>query len=866
MANKNEIIVKVGKKSKLKFSHSKVYRAITANELIKLSDIHNECNIVIIENIDMHEQETIKQFAIDFKNRNSKNTVLFFLPENDDITSGIADELDYDIVMTLADLYNIIYKMYDINVSTFIADKQRINSANIEESMPDGITDIFGETIEEEMDKVDNFVDNANIDGNNTVDNEYTNKEVISNTEIDNTNIIEKTQTSTNEVEATIQDNSQNDKVQVNIWKDDDTEDIQSTTSSNESETISSLEMQLRDAKYDYNIILKDMQEANNRIVSLENVIRVIKEEKQEMIDRFNSIVEQTEVIEDPISLAQYEGLKNSIENNENKIKELTKTIEKLKSSLEEKSSIIEDKDKSIENLNLSVTNLKESLQNINDSIESGEIHKEILSEYIEKLEILEETNKKLQEIVSNLTDEKNSLINKTAEETKSLREEVENTEIEINTLKNEKESLEVEIERLESELKKHKDIVDRQSNEMQMLKSNAITKADEVNEVNKQLKSTNAKLEKQLSDLKSKYNKKNAQYNSLVESYGISDDGASIVMETNKSLEVLIKNLQEQLASKVDEIKELREKEADKENENQKYKVQCKQLQDTLKNISSGMNIGSVQTTNVNTVEVKSVQPINYSEQSQIITVFGSGSFGITTTAMSLAYKLGMTSKVVYIDFDLVTPKADAWFSRLPLCKNVPGIDMQDRRMTGLGIFYERGFNFFKSNFSNIINNCGKTRGGEIDYLSGVYYRVDSNKLASADYSSLFDFLSKQYNYIVIDLGKLGCSDIGDSLIKAISDIASRNVVVTTNDRFEIRNFKTKIIDNKININNISWLLNMCESTIVDNKIKQIIHPAKYGLIIKDAALQGKREKFTHTKLNKDRLELFINSVVFSD
>lgn len=863
MANKNEIIVKVGNRSKLKFSHSKVYRAITANELIRLSDIHNDCNIVIIESIDVQEQEIIKQFAIDFKNKDSKNTVLFFLPEEDDITSGIADELAYDIVLTLADLYNIIYKTYDINVSTLIADKQRINSANIEEAMPEGITDIFGEMVEDEKRDIENFVaneDNINIETGSSSEVEETDKDSTDSTD----SLVSKLQkeTPTEEVRNILQ----KEETPVSLMESKDTTEANNSDVDDSAlEKISSLEMQLRDAKYDYNVILKDMQEANKRITSLENVIRVVKEEKQEMLNKFNTLIEQTEVIEDPISLAQYEELRNNIENSENKIKELTKTIDKLKLSVDEKSSIIKDKDESIENLNLSIDNLKVSLKNINDNIESGEIHKDIISEYTEKLESIEETNRKLQEIISNLTDEKNSLITKTDEETKSLREEVENIEVEINNLREEKESLEIEKERLEGELEKHKSTIEKQSNEMKMLKSNAITKADEVNEANKQLKNTNAKLEKQLSDLKVKYNKRNEQYNSLVESYGINDDGASIVMETNKSLEVLVKNLQEQLASKVDEINKLRDTEQEKEMENQKYKTQCRQLQDTLKNISTGMAVTNTQTS-VDTSINREVKSINYNEQSQIITVFGSGSFGITTTAMSLAYKLGMTSKVIYIDFDLVTPKADAWFSKLPLCKNVPGINIQDRRMTGLGIFYEKGFNFFKNHFVNIVNNCEKTRGGGIDYLSGVYYRVNSDKIASADYSALFNLLATQYNYIVVDLGKLGCSEVGDSLIKAIADVANRNVVVTTNDRFEIRNFRTKLIDNKIDINNIAWLLNMCESTIVDNKIKQIINPAKFGLMIKDGALQGKREKFTHTKLNKDRLELFINSVVFSN
>ena len=50
-----------------------------------------------------------------------------------------------------------------------------------------------------------------------------------------------------------------------------------------------------------------------------------------------------------------------------------------------------------------------------------------------------------------------------------------------------------------------------------------------------------------------------------------------------------------------------------------------------------------------------------------------------------------------------------------------------------------------------------------------------------------------------------------------------------------------------------------------IDEKTKDIIKPAQYGIILTDTALYGAREKFTRNKLNKDKFELFINSVLFS-
>jgi len=232
---------------------------------------------------------------------------------------------------------------------------------------------------------------------------------------------------------------------------------------------------------------------------------------------------------------------------------------------------------------------------------------------------------------------------------------------------------------------------------------------------------------------------------------------------------------------------------------------------------------------------------------------------------AMSLTHKLCTTSKVLYMDFDLVAPKADSWFAKMPICQRVPGINRNDRRMSALGIFYEMGVQAFIANIDNIIEKCDRTKGGGIDYMSGVYYKVDNMKVTTADYSALFNFLSTRYQYIVVDMGRLGSSDINDQLIKIISEIAYKSVVVTTCDRFETRDFRTKLLDTKIDLNKVAWLLNMCDTTNIDDKIKSNVSPAKFGMLIKDINMYGIREKFTRNKLNKDKLDLFINSVLFT-
>lgn len=890
-----KIIVKVGNKSQLKFSHSKVFRAITSDELVKIANKHEDCHIVIIENISEDEQKQVKQFALDFMSKGENNAVLFFIPDNDDITSGIADELDYNIYLNIDDLYKTIYDTYNINISASLEDKKKFSAVEIQDSIPEGITDIFGGLGDEEDKDITDVLEQ--------VDNQ--DKEVAPVTEKVETVVEEVHTTITEEPTVEITENKKEDNTleveeqtttNVNIDKLVETPEKSNKQTSKSSkadkELISKLETQLKDTTDNYNILLKDMKAANTRIISLEDVIKVLKDEKEAMVQRYNSIMKTGDVLEDPISLSEYENLKDSLEKQENKIKELKSTIESQKNTIEEKENTIVEKESYISNINTSTERLKETLDNINKQIESGDIHKEIVEEYTKKLDRLTDENNKLQSEFDRVTDEIQSLnftitsLSSRVEVESNIKvETLDNLQLALLKITSLNESL-TELEKIKKELsdkvsKLEKDLADSNNKVKEHIKTivELNTKVDTADKrielANSYAEDEKRKLQSQISDLTTKLSvteqqlsQKESQYTQLVTTSGLDANGASALAETNKTLENVNKTLREQLGVVTKELNTLKRKDEESQASLNHYKSQCKQLNDTLKEMASvGLGsgtAGSVTASTIPSVNV-SLKPINYTGKAQIIPVFGSGSFGITTLAMSLGYKLCATSKVLYLDFDLMTPKADTWFNKIPLCQKVPGISPNDRRMTGLGILYEKGIQTFINYFDAIVNKCEKTKGGGIDYLSGAYYRVDTVKLATADYGMLFNFLASKYQYIVVDMGKLGCSEISDQLIKAISDISDKSAVVTTNDKFDIRNFRVKIQENNIDINKIAWLINMCESTNVDDKIKQIIAPAKYGLILKDTSLYGTRELFTRNRLTKDKLDLFINSVLFA-
>ena len=67
------IIIKVGKKSNMKFSHSKAYRALIPEDLDILHRSHPDCHLVIIENIKEDEEDAVRKFIQSFESESDEN-------------------------------------------------------------------------------------------------------------------------------------------------------------------------------------------------------------------------------------------------------------------------------------------------------------------------------------------------------------------------------------------------------------------------------------------------------------------------------------------------------------------------------------------------------------------------------------------------------------------------------------------------------------------------------------------------------------------------------------------------------------------------------------------------------------------------
>ena len=1129
------IIIKVGKKSNMKFSHSKAYRALIPEDLDILHRSHPDCHLVIIENIKEDEEDAVRKFIQSFESESDENKVLFYIPDEDDLeTLGLADELNFDIYMTLEDIYFAMKGLgYSLDVAATLDSRREYFKEMSKAEDLEGVTDIFGGVGE-----IQDSIDKENINTDESIDKENESIEEenwqedfdVSDTPSEDSYTSEK---KTSKV-SLAKDTSEKDEADLfegmGSFEDelgtveensDSTQEIESNASDlseADNDEIDRLRTKLRDTRYDYGMAVKDVQEANKRIEDLENVIKALKDEKKDIVDRFNAIKDNGDVFDD----ADYSDLERKLQQSTSSIDELTAELNKEKSE--------------VENLTTDLNDKVEQLNELNSKIESGEIHAEIVADYEKKLselsdkyndalkkfeneqgkvnEISDNSNKELELMSSDLTNvknerdkfkgdidrlnkqlksseekvenitkerddlkkkveslekekkdltkerdnlkaecdglkgerdtlkinvgdletdketltervetlekekseleqkkssiegkqasllsekekltnekselanakvkltnekialedeirelkdrqksieaekrdlenEKNSLAEKVSqlesledtsekneeslnEKIESLAKEKSHLEDKLEALENEKEQLskkveaaekkveaaekkadaaefaKFEIEETATTLKKSTEALNRKLNDKQSeidqlkgtitnlnlqldeckadlsLATDANSKMlEQQGDVNSQHKDEIDKLKQQISGLETKLKltneqleQKEQQYSVLVAQQADKSAGASALASTNQTLEIVNKTLSEQLSVANKEITALKNSRAKLTSEVKNYKDKCNQLDSALKNTVKALGSGAgntekkEQTSNSNNDSIGyqylAVKPINYTGSAKIIPVFGCGGTGITTAAVSLASKICLTSNVLYIDMDITQASADAWFGQTPLCGGLSGLGLMDIECTGLGIFYEKGFNIFNNNLDKIIKNVEHTKGGGTDYLSGLIHRVDDERIANADYTSLFNRLGEKYTYIVVDLGRVGNSRINDSLIKAIFDISATNMAVVPQNYFSIRNFLLKVNEAKVDMRKLKLVINMCTATALDRRIKQALTSksiSKYVMLLSDQNMVCVKDTFIHNKLNRDKFAAFVNSDLF--
>lgn len=964
----SSIAVKVSNKSSLVIRHDKTYRAVSIEELVKIGNLHEDCNIIIIESISEKEEEAAKEFILDFCNKSASNKIIFYIPDSsDEITSGVADELDYDICMRAEEVYSKIREEVGINISPYIADRKYENdiSSDVED-----IFDIKTETSNEFEPTQNNdvdatpavFVDITKHDNipekvEDTITVDITKKDITKDTKT----VEEDNKEESVEIAEQVEEEQSDETNNSNVANDT----IVSSDESEDSSSVQEVTGGVSQEKYDE--LFSDMQQATERIGELEEIIQAIEDEKNTILENYNSIVSSEKVYEeDDRTTAEKDNKIKSLEDEVAKLSEELQTykerVEKLNESIADTQSKLDTATDMIKNSGdehanevLKITHEIEEVRaekdrlikeksNISDECSQqakriSELNNKLLAEIAYReatLLIMESTLQKfrnkieeLQKVISDndslkkevgdckstiselndMITEQSNMLSDSASKISEYEKEVEETQQELKKTYNEIEELSSQIEKLNStisdkntEISLSKSSLDKNSTVIAEKDIEISNKQSQIDKLIEQVESlTNSLKEKsqECAEFMRKAEKLEETIKGLQEAQGGFKKRAELAnsyAESEKQrMQTLVdkanaktKLLEDKLKEKEDEITRLKNSPVDIENtildindelgvsnDTLKEKIQLlskelselreqkdsltKQLESSesenrgYKEIIKGINGGEG-------TRVKSIQFTNMS--TQIISVFGSGGTGVTTTAMSIASRLGMSSSVLYMDLDIVTPSSDAWFRRSPFCNSIPGINIQES--TALGVLIEHGMSTFSPNMQKLVATVEANKGGGIDYFSGVYYRPDTDKLANADFTTLFNIISTRYNYIVIDLGRLGNSELNDSLIKAITDISFRSIAVTTQDRFEIRNFNLKLNTNNISRLNMCWLANVCASPYLDQKSQEIIGNVPTACLMFDPEIRGRRENFLKTRVNKDTFEMFLKSYVF--
>jgi hypothetical protein len=276
-------------------------------------------------------------------------------------------------------------------------------------------------------------------------------------------------------------------------------------------------------------------------------------------------------------------------------------------------------------------------------------------------------------------------------------------------------------------------------------------------------------------------------------------------------------------------------------------------------KSRAAGGNIEEVERKVFQTFKIK--LNCSYSGRGMIIPVFGSGSYGVTTLAMSIARRIPR-ARVLYMDMNLVNPKADGWFKKSPIIASLDGIADQIKR-SALGALIEKGSKYVIDNMDKVVQSGVETQlGTRVDYFSGIYTRVDNVKLSRVNFSEVLDHLGNMYDYIIADMGTVGSSEASDELMGMMNRISHKNILVTLNDSCDIRNINMKLGYIGIDLNKTIWVLNISDTTKVSDMFKHVASDIKPVVIPKDSNVQGKYIPLNRVAMLKDKIDGIVDNI----
>lgn len=871
------VIVKVGKTSNIKFRHIKAYRAINFSDVKRLiTKVNNSA--IIIESILPYELDD----AIDVIKiaRELNKSIYIYNNSANSQEISLSDKYKIDIVSTLDELQASISKQLAILVSTAWCRETSLIGTDIKE-----YTEVETGNSTSEFQEAFSAIKNT----------EETHTTIIKNKDdllklgikIKHSKEIENKMGVTEEYKRlkSLLDAVTIEKQQV---------ESKLTQAFDKISYLLEIKDAIEDERNSYREILKGI-ESNSEVIEepvggaeLDTAnlkIADLQASNIELEQRILTYKSEVDTLNNRISIIQKDisSYKAEINNLNLEIKSKQLSIDRLNESLTDNEAtklelfnLQSDK----QALEKNVVKLRSEIQRLNIELDRISNNDKVSEQEMQKVislrnEIIQLTNE-IDNTKNNLNIEirgrilLSNIINKEVEINRGIEEELRDKIGEVENLRAVEKKLRGLLSSSDEELqqlaKKYSDLENEISRRKEI---ESLEKAEIQENFNKQINSLKVEVQTktkdasrfkgELEEIRNQLSIKEAELAKIMASTGENKENERKALEVQKALEQSNDTLNKTIALLKSEVRTLSSKLAMTEDANERLEETNKNLRTnlaTFKATSSQQILNTNGQTKQIITQGKVKLSCNYYGKGFIITVFGSGSYGVTTTAMSIARKLPKAS-VLYMDLDLLNPKADGWFKVQPILHSPELSNIQESLLkTSFGLLIERGSKFVIANKGGIIQKVVDSRNGiNIDYFSGLYGKINPLKLMAVDFSELFTHLGNNYNYIIIDAGKYGLSDIGNELIKMLTKISYRSIIVTPNNKLDTRNMNIKLMQDNIDTEKMIWLLNLSETTNVDPAVKRSILKARPVVMPLSMQTYGSGLSFDRVPILKDKL-----------
>lgn len=208
-------------------------------------------------------------------------------------------------------------------------------------------------------------------------------------------------------------------------------------------------------------------------------------------------------------------------------------------------------------------------------------------------------------------------------------------------------------------------------------------------------------------------------------------------------------------------------------------------------------------------------VNKIDYTGRGILLAVVGSGGYGTTSVATSMAEMLANNNfNVALVDMDFRSPKMESVYGIVPFNDCLNQVIKEPDRRTSLGAFIRLG----AVKWTNFMPQLGVTlhegnkSGGKLVYYPGSYATLSATEIGGSDYGAMLKRLGIEYEYIVIDLGRLEGFGSVANVQNGICNAAAQIFAVTNSTLTDVRSFSMRGAAGKFKFSNTCWVLNMAE------------------------------------------------------